>query len=236
MKIAIVSDIHGNLEALTKALELIDEIGVDEMVCLGDVVGYGPDPDDCVNIIRERSKVVLMGNHDYAVLDTDSTENFNPVAKQAVFWTQNHLSKDNLEYLRQLPYKFTSDDILFVHSTPNEPEKWDYIFNWDDALEQFEFLKEKLCFVGHTHIPQIFYPDASMPLTENLRKEDKYIINVGSVGQPRDGNCQLSFGVFDTDEWRYEQVRSDYDVQQTSQKIRDRGLPVFLADRLLRGR
>lgn len=236
MHIAIISDIHGNLEALTKALQLIDEIGVDEIICLGDVVGYGPDPDDCVNIIRERSKVVLMGNHDYAVLDTDSTENFNPVAKQAVFWTQSHLSKDNLEYLRQLPYTYTYDDILFVHSTPHEPEKWDYIFNWDDALEQFEFLKEKICFVGHTHIPQIFYPDPSMPLTMNLSKEHKHIINVGSVGQPRDGDYQLSFGIFDTDQWKYEHVRSDYDVQQTSQKIRDRGLPVFLADRLLRGR
>jgi predicted phosphodiesterase len=236
MQIAIISDIHGNLEALTKALNVIDEIHVDEIVCLGDLVGYGPDPDDCVKIIQARANIVLMGNHDYAVIDTTSTENFNPVAKQAVFWTQDHLSSDSLEYLKNLPYRHREKEILYVHSTPNDPEKWDYIFNWDDAQEQFPLFDEKLCFVGHSHIPQIFYQDLSVPMTLDLSRDYKYIINVGSIGQPRDGNYQLSFGIFDTEQWRYKPVRADYDVQLTSQKIRDRGLPSFLADRLLKGR
>jgi putative phosphoesterase len=236
MQFAIISDIHGNLEALSKALEVIDGIRVDEIICLGDIVGYGPDPDDCVNLIRTRAKVALMGNHDYAVLDTDSTENFNPVAKQAVFWTQANLNAENLEFLKNLPYRHKREDILFVHSTPNNPEEWNYIFHEDDAQEQFPFLDEKVCFVGHTHIPEIFYQDTTTPVSADLNRNHKYIINVGSIGQPRDGNHQLSFGVFDTERWQYTPVRADYDVELTARKIRERGLPVFLADRLLRGR
>lgn len=236
MRIAIISDIHANLEALTKALQIIDEQKPDEIICLGDVVGYGPDPNSCVDIIRDRSKVVLMGNHDYAVTHTEATENFNPVAKEAVFWTRDRISPDNLEYLSALPYTHKNENLCFVHSTPFEPENWHYVFTWNDAISQFDHFEEKICFIGHSHVPQIYYNDTSVPMALELSKQSKYLINVGSIGQPRDGNPRLSFGILDLDKWFYQPFRSDYEMEITAQKIRDRGLPPFLADRLIKGR
>lgn len=236
MRIAIISDIHANLEALTRALTIIDERKPDEIICLGDVVGYGPDPNECIDLIRERSKVVLMGNHDYAVTHIEATENFNPVAKEAVIWTRDKITVDNLNFLSLLPYTYKLDDVYFVHSTPLEPEEWHYVFTWNDAMSQFDHFEEKICFIGHSHVPQIYYNDASTTMSFSLSKEAKYLINVGSIGQPRDGNPRLSFGIFDTEKWQYQPFRSEYEMEATAQKIRERGLPPFLADRLLKGR
>ena len=236
MRIAIISDIHANLEALTKALKVIDEENPDEIVCLGDVVGYGPDPNECINLVRDRSEVILMGNHDFAVTHTEATENFNPVAKEAVFWTREQISEDNLKFLSSRPYTHKLDDIYFVHSTPLEPEEWHYVFTWNDALIQFDHFDEKVCFIGHSHVPQIYYNDTSTAMSFSLNKETKYLINVGSIGQPRDGNPHLSFGIFDSNRWHYQPFRSEYDMELTAKKIRDRGLPPFLADRLIKGR
>lgn len=236
MRIAIISDIHANLEALNKALEIIDERKPDEIICLGDIVGYGPDPNECVDIIRNRAGVVLMGNHDYAVTHAEATDNFNPIAKEAVLWTRNNIHNDNLNFLTHLPYTYKSGDVYYVHSTPQEPEEWHYVFTWNDAMTQFDHFEGKVCFFGHSHVPQIYYNDTESAMSFFLNKETKYLINVGSIGQPRDGNPRLSFGIFDTDQWHYQPFRSDYDMELTAKKIRDRGLPPFLADRLLKGR
>ena len=236
MRIAIISDIHANLEALNKALSIIDEQRPDEIVCLGDVVGYGPDPNQCVDIIRERASVILMGNHDFAVTHTEATENFNPIAKEAVFWTREKITGDNLHFLSSLPYTSKRDDILFVHSTPMEPENWHYVFTWNDAMAQFDHFDESICFIGHSHVPQIFFNNTDVPISFSLSRAARYLINVGSIGQPRDGNPKLSFGILNTDEWHYQPFRSDYDVELTAKKIKDSGLPTFLADRLVKGR
>lgn len=233
MQLAVISDIHGNLEALTQALEVIDELGADEIVCLGDVVGYGPDPDACVDIVRERCKTIIMGNHDQAATNLEATENFNPIAREAVWWTHDHIREENLEFLKNLPFRELRDDIHFVHASPKNPDRWTYLFTISDALPEFSAFEEKICFVGHTHSPRVF-SNATDAMA--ITKEHQFIINVGSIGQPRDGDPRLSFGWFDTEAWDYKNIRSTYDVRQTAEKTRDRGLPGILAERLLRGR
>ncbi|HNB09529.1 MAG TPA: metallophosphoesterase family protein [bacterium] len=233
MRIAIISDIHGNIEALRQALDIIGELGTDEIVCLGDIVGYGPDPEPCVDLIRKHCKTVIMGNHDNAVIDMSATENFNPVAKQAVWWTHQQLSPESLSFLQGLPYRNQRQDLLFVHASPMNPAKWTYLFTINDALPEFDAFQERICFVGHTHSPRVF---CNSPHATAITREFQFIINVGSVGQPRDGDARLSFGLFDTEKWDYKNIRSEYDVQTTARKTRERGLPVILAERLLRGR
>ncbi|NUM81889.1 metallophosphoesterase [bacterium] len=233
MLTAVISDIHGNLEALTRTLEVIAELKADEIICLGDVVGYGPDPDACVALIREHCKVVLLGNHDQAALNTAAAANFNDFARLAVLWTAEHLSDENKTYLSNLPYTYKRDNILFVHATPMNPEKWHYIFTYEEAQKQFMHFDENICFVGHTHFPGIY---SNSPSAKKVNKDDQFIINVGSVGQPRDGNYRISFGLFDDTEWGYKHVRAEYDVMTTFNKIKNNGLPVYLAERLIQGR
>lgn len=235
MRLAILSDIHGNLEALQKAVQIVEDLRCDEMVCLGDMVGYGPNPNECVDLIRRTCRNVVLGNHDYAVLNPGHTERFNDIAKTSVEWTQHILDGDHRDYLAGLPLSIELDDMLLVHASPDEPKSWKYIFDCDDAVRSLAVLSQTVCFVGHTHVPCFFSTDPMMS-DFHLSKTYKHIINVGSVGQPRDGDYRLSFGLFDTAALTYQQVRADYDVQSTVNKIRQAELPSFLADRLLRGR
>ena len=232
MRVAIISDIHSNLEALEKAFEIIEKKNIDEIVCLGDLVGYGANPNECVELTRKRVVHVLMGNHDQAAFDLSETEHFNRHARTAAYWTNQTLTRENLEYLKALPLQWTLDDLTFVHASPKEPHLWHYIFSAYEAKSNFDFFQTGICFIGHTHIPGIFPKDMK---TLKIHKDNRYIINVGSIGQPRDGNWRLSFGIFDTTAWRYELVRSEYDVQTASEKIVASDLPRFLADRLLGG-
>ncbi len=235
MLVSIISDIHGNLEALKRAIEITEDLRCDQIVCLGDIVGYGPNPDECVSMIRSASDHVVMGNHDHAVFDVEATEKFNDIARMAVSWTRERLQPNNMEYLAGLPLALTMDDVLFVHSTPAEPESWHYVFDEEDAAEGFGRMDSSVCFIGHTHIP-VHFSTSHEQAGPVLARDHKHIINVGSVGQPRDGDPRLSFGVFDSEAWTYRSVRAEYDVQTTAEKIRQAGLPLFLAERLLRGR
>jgi len=252
MRVAIVSDIHSNLEALQKAFEIIDEKKIDEVVCLGDLVGYGANPNECIDITKKRASCVLLGNHDQAAFDLSQTEHFNRHARTAAYWTNQILTQENLEYLKALPLQHVIDDLTFVHASPKNPDQWDYIFSAHEAKINFESFQTRICFVGHTHIPGIFPEDLKMQKSKVTRlttpngsiaplgrrqlvEENRYIINVGSVGQPRDGNWKLSLGIFDTSAWAYEVIRSEYDVQAASEKIVAADLPRFLADRLLVG-
>jgi diadenosine tetraphosphatase ApaH/serine/threonine PP2A family protein phosphatase len=234
MRVAIISDIHSNLEALQKTLEIIDEKKVEEIVCLGDLVGYGASPNECVELTRKRASRILLGNHDQAAFDLSQTEHFNRHARTAAYWTNQTLTQENLEYLKSLPFQHVIDDLTFVHASPRDPEQWEYVFSAHEAKTNFESFQTRICFVGHTHIPGVFPEDLKMQKSK-VTRENRYIINVGSVGQPRDGNWKLSFGIFDISAWTYDLIRSEYDVQTASEKIVAADLPRFLADRLLVG-
>lgn len=232
MRIAIISDIHSNLEALTKALEIIEDEGTDEIVCLGDIVGYGADPNECIELVRHRCSTIILGNHDLAAVDLSAAEFFTSNARSAAVWTSQHLTGEHKQFLRNLPYTAERDEMLFVHSSAFQPEEWHYIMSALDAQATFGHFTQQLCFVGHSHIPGIY--SESGPRHSVVRGE-RFVINVGSVGQPRDGNPKLSFGIFDTDRWEYRNIREEYDVGQACSKIRTAGLPRALADRLLEG-
>jgi diadenosine tetraphosphatase ApaH/serine/threonine PP2A family protein phosphatase len=234
MRVAIISDIHSNLEALQKALEIIDERKAEEIICLGDLVGYGANPNECVELTRKRASRILLGNHDQAAFDLSQTEHFNRHARTAAYWTNQTLTEENLEFLKSLPFQHAIDDLTFVHASPRDPEQWEYVFSAHEAKTNFESFQTRICFVGHTHIPGIF-PEDLKTQKSGVTRENRYIINVGSVGQPRDGNWKLSFGIFDTSAWTYDLIRSEYDVQSASEKIVAADLPRFLADRLLVG-
>jgi predicted phosphodiesterase len=232
MRIAVISDIHSNLEALTRSMEIIDTQSVDEIVCLGDVIGYGANPNECIEIVRQRCSVVVKGNHEDAVENISMTEHFTDNARAAIFWTRKHLTENNFDYLHTLPLTHTIDDLFFVHASPYNPSEWQYIFSDSDASDAFSCFSELICFIGHTHIPALFSKDGRL---SKVKKGKRFIINVGSIGQPRDRNTDLSFGVFDTATWTYENIRSPYDMETAALKILKTTLPPKLGQRLLLG-
>ncbi len=232
MRLAIISDIHSNLEALTTALDAIDKQKVDQIICLGDIVGYGANPRECLQLVRERCGIILLGNHDLAAVQTEKAEDFNPLARTAAHWTNTMLSDEERSYLLSLPYTATLDDLLFVHSSPYQPEEFHYILSSDDAVNAMRYCTQRLCFVGHSHVPGMF---SERGYATALDATQRYLINVGSVGQPRDGNPQLSFGLLDTTRWKYDNIRLTYDAMTASRKIIAAGLPRVLGERLLTG-
>lgn len=233
MRIAVISDIHSNLEALERAAAEIGREKVDEVVCLGDVVGYGANPNECVEAVRRLTTHVLLGNHDEAALDLSKTEFFNPFARAAAEWTAGELTEEHRDWLAGLPLTLERHGLFFVHASPADPAAWNYILSPSDASEHFAAFSGEVCFIGHSHVPEVFGED---PWTRNIVKGEKFIVNVGSVGQPRDGDPRLSFGIFDTESWTYRNVRLDYDVGRAAEGIRKAGLPRALADRLLVGK
>jgi predicted phosphodiesterase len=244
VKYLIFSDVHGNLEALSVVLEQIEAQKPDKVICLGDVVGYGPNPNECVQYVHEYAHITIMGNHDHAVLGLTDISYFNQYAKLAVLWTRQVLTDDHYRILQKYPLRISEEQILFVHSTPLHPERWDYIFNPLEGQYYLQHLEEAICFIGHSHQPLFFKKDLedqiifdrkfsfSLPVQEGC----KYIINVGSVGQPRDGNPDASFALYDTEKQIVEVKRLPYDLALTQQKMKDIGLPPFLIDRLAYGR
>ena len=232
MKIAIISDIHANLEALEKTFELIDQKMVDHVYCLGDIIGYGANPNECAAMLQSRGVECIIGNHDRAALDLRNAVHFNRYARAAVEWTATQLTQSNIEYLSNLPYTIVAHDCLFVHATPDKPEEWNYIISEYDAQEFFEFFTTQICWIGHSHVSGVFCEDMK---TTEVEKGKRFIVNVGSVGQPRNGDWRLSFGVFDVEHWNYEHVVSEYNVALARKKIIEAGLPSYLGDRLLSG-
>ena len=233
MRIAIISDIHSNLEALEKSLDVIRDKNVDEIVCLGDIIGYGANPNECIDLIRSTTPHILLGNHDEAAIDLSKTEYFNPFARIAAEWTNSTLTEENKSFVENLPFTENRHGLFFVHASPHEPEEWHYILSPSDAQYNFQYFLEPICFVGHSHVPGIFCEDI---WTREVVDGKKFILNVGSVGQPRDNDWRLSFGIFDTDAWKYENIRAEYNAQAAADKIRRAGLPKALADRILVGR
>ncbi len=232
MRLAIISDIHSNLEALSAAVRLIESESVDHIVCLGDIVGYGADPDPCVELVRSRCDVVVQGNHDAAVARPAIADSFTANARAAVHWTRSHITPEHLSYLQHLPLQRTLTDILFVHASPCAPEQWHYIVDEEDARGAFGCFTENLCFVGHSHFPGVY--DQRGRITA-LHRNGRILVNVGSVGQPRDRDPRLSFGVLDTEDWTYRNVRAPYDIETAARKIMNAELPRALANRLFVG-
>lgn len=229
MRAAILSDIHSNVQALTKALSLIDRSRIDEVYCLGDIVGYGANPNECVALVRERCSVCVLGNHDLAAINTAVAHYFTKPGRIAAEWTHKELTPDNLEFIASLPYTVCRDQFTLVHAAPHEPHLWEYILSLPLAQKQFAAFSTQLCFIGHTHVPSVCGENLK---TFSFKKGLRFLINVGSVGQPRDGSPLLSFGIFDSDQWAYENIRAEYDVEGASRAILDRGLPSVLASRL----
>ena len=238
MKYAIISDIHGNLEALESVLAEIDRREVDSILCLGDVVGYGPNPNECVELVRARADAILAGNHDHAPIGRIDITYFNQWARSAIEWTRKELSESSIEFLLNLPLSLERDGFTIVHSTPLEPAEWNYIITIGDAVKNFPEFRNQVCFVGHSHVPMVIAlneQDDCRVLKSNpliLAEDSRYIINVGSVGQPRDLNPLSAFAIYEATEKKYELVRVEYDIAKTQEKIRQSELPDFLAARL----
>lgn len=236
MAIALISDIHANIEALEAVFKSIGQYDVESICCLGDIVGYGPNPNECVNLIREKCAHVLIGNHDYAAIGKTDIEYFNQYAKAAAYWTRKHLTEENKKYLAALPFTHQNDEMLMVHASPTNPAHWYYILNPYDAQIEMEAFSQPLCFIGHSHVPLIYSTNNVIKDTYfSFKSEQKYIVNVGSVGQPRDGNHKACYALYDPDTHSLDYIRLDYEVQKTYSKIIKEGLPPFLAERLLKG-
>ena len=232
MRVALVSDIHGNLPALEAVLARIQELKPDKTLCLGDTVGYGPFPDECVSIVREKCAVVLQGNHDSGLIGETDLADFNRYGVQAILWSRDKLSKENLEFLHTLPLSSEFNGFTIAHSSPLKPERWTYVMSVASAKENFTGFKTRLCFIGHTHVPVVIGEDLRV---NQYNPTGRFIINVGSVGQPRDGNHMAAFGLYDSDRNTYELVRVEYNNAKTAAAIKDAGLPDFLGKRLLQG-
>ena len=233
MRIAIISDIHANLEALEAVSATIRKQTIDTIVCLGDIVGYGASPNPCIELIRSHTPYILLGNHDEAAIDLVRAEYFNPYARIAAEWTHDELTEEHRVFIRNLPFTLEIEGLLFVHSSPHEPSEWNYIITDADAQENFPAFSQPVCFVGHSHLPGIFASDMRDGPVERGKK---FIVNVGSVGQPRDNDPRSSFGIFDTERWEYQNLRVDYAIDAAAAKIRKAALPKPLADRLFVGR
>ncbi|MFO8062930.1 MAG: metallophosphoesterase family protein [bacterium] len=240
MKYFIVSDIHSNLEALESVLDEKDSHHSDsQLVCLGDIVGYGPSPNECIEMIFERTEHTFLGNHDSAVTGSTSSERFNSYAREAIQWTREHISRENLSKLRSMHLGRHFDDFLAVHASPSDPRSWIYITSIYAAYKEFKAVDDRVIFIGHTHIPAVFSMNNEVEMTlqdsVDLDRDKRYIINAGSVGQPRNGDPRACCAVFDTEKMEVMYIKKEYDIDKTAKKIRDAGLPGFLSDRLKRG-
>ena len=245
IRYAILSDVHGNLEALTAVLGDAAAVGARAVLCLGDVVGYGADPVACVEQIGERAVATVAGNHEHGVLGVMSLAWFNPIAKAAALWTRSRLDGDHRRYLDTLPLTHTFEEATLVHASPRHPEEWEYLMSAEDGFDVFGDFPTRLCFVGHSHRPDVWSlgssgPEytgyrASRPATVRLEDGRRYIINVGSVGQPRDRDPRAAYAIWDRDERTVAIRRVEYDHRRAAQKILAAGLPRPLADRLAHG-
>ncbi len=242
MTYGIIADIHGNLEALRAVLENIksNKKKIEKIICLGDIVGYGADPGECIRIAEKISDVILAGNHDFAVCGQTSIEDFNSYAREAVLWSKDALNEQELNFLKGLPLKYREKNIDFVHSSLHRPLSWRYLSGTPDTYIDFQIMGKKALFVGHTHTPVIFenFGTEVKRLTSyelSLSPDKKYIINPGSVGQPRDGDPRASFAIFDLEKKFVKIIRVEYDIKEAQRKILAAGLPEVLADRLSYG-
>jgi len=234
---AIVSDIHGNLEALDVVLADIAGHKPASIVCLGDFVGYGASPNECIERLRPMIEHAVAGNHDLAACGRLKLSYFNSNAAVAARWTETALTPENRAYLQELPYSVQWLDALLVHASPAQPEDWHYVLSPIEAEEEMAAYTQSLCFIGHSHYPGAFdrHNDRiryTRTAEVRLEKGHRYLVNVGSVGQPRDGDPRAGYLLYDDVERVIRHVRLEYDIAGAMKRILDAGLPRFLAERL----
>jgi diadenosine tetraphosphatase ApaH/serine/threonine PP2A family protein phosphatase len=241
VRYGVVSDVHSNIEALDAVFASLRDD--DALLCLGDIVGYGPNPNECVEKIRARATATVLGNHDVAAIDNFGLAYFNPAAREAMRWTQTVLSAENLAWLDSLGYEFRMPEFLLVHGAP--VNYFEYVLDKAAAARAFAATDAPVIFIGHTHIAEVYalQPDGRVEhkhlqqggeivLEDGLR----YLINVGSVGQPRDLNPRASFGLYDSSARTVQIVRVPYPIERVQEKIASAKLPDALARRLVVGR
>jgi diadenosine tetraphosphatase ApaH/serine/threonine PP2A family protein phosphatase len=240
VRYAILSDIHGNLEALRAVLADCSD-RADALLCLGDTVGYGADPLPCVDLVAERAEASVGGNHEHAVIGRLGLEWFNRHARTAAEWTRERLDADHRAYLAALPLVAEVEDATLVHASPAHPEEWDYLVSAEDGFGAFPHFATRWCFVGHSHVPGAWSLGSAGPehhpggATVRSEPGRRYIVNVGSVGQPRDRDPRAAYVLWDMERGLAETRRVAYDVTGARRKIVEGGLPRFLADRLTAG-
>jgi len=243
MRYAILADIHSNLAAFQAVLQDLERRGgVEEIWCLGDIVGYGPDPTECIKLLRQHRHLCIAGNHDWSAIGKIDTTDFNPDAAAASHWTARQLSPEDIDYLHNLPLILVRDDFTLAHGSPREPI-WEYILSTESAKANFAYFDTRFCIVGHSHVPLIFELDQNdfcrlrqLPSELLLGQEkNRLIINFGGVGQPRDGDPRASYAIFDNSEGIIYHYRIEYDISLTQGKMTKAGLPPRLAARLSYG-
>ncbi len=248
MRRLLVSDIHANMEAIDACLVRAGEAGFDSVICCGDIVGYGPEPNDAVEKLRDLEAVTIRGNHDRVACGLDEPTGFNPHAKAAAFWTRDTLTENNHAYLRALPVGplEIENGAQLVHGAVTDED--DYIMSESHAAESFALTETHLTFFGHSHHPAVYTCDRSGNIVEELRKDTqdsvttylrndmRYLVNPGSVGQPRDGDTRSAFLIWDSDDLRLEFYRAEYPIKVTQEKMEKVGLPRYLIERLTYGR
>jgi len=244
VKTAVISDIHGNLAALETYFTVIDRIGVDRTVCLGDVVGYNPWPNECIDLLKKHGIPTIMGNHDRVAAGIQEPNLFNDLAREAVLWTREHLTDKNCNYLKLLPETMTVDKrFLLVHGSISDPDE--YILTPAAAARNISTLREttdaRVCFFGHSHVVSCF---SSLGTSEPSQVPDEvllmsdcwYLINPGSIGQPRDGDSRASFLIFHEEDNRVEFHRFEYNIESVIMELNKHGLDPFLGERLYLGK
>jgi len=237
-----MADIHANLTAFNAVLEDMERRGgVAEIWCLGDIVGYGPDPHHCIELLRRYNHVCVAGNHDWAAIGKISTADFNPDAALACQWTSGQLSQGDIQYLKNLPLTIDKDIFTLVHGSPREPI-WEYVISTSIAWQNFSFFRSPYCLVGHSHVPLVFKEDNGSctfsRLVDNIGLalgESRLILNPGGVGQPRDGDPRASYAIYDSDTRMVRLHRIPYDVAAVQDRMMEKGLPVRLVTRLQQG-
>ena len=248
MKVAIIADIHANLEALEAALIAIGREGIDRIICIGDIVGYGPDPLGCIYRLQEVEALVLLGNHDQAILDPRAIRTFNATARPSLLYACECIGEDERAYVEGLPLIMEGrdfegvlgmDEVVFAHATPISPAEWEVLYLHSKINNLMDVIEHKIAFVGHTHYAGIYckMKARTLPLTSSIVAigPHQYLVNPGSIGQPRDGNWRASYAVWDIKKNGVELHRVEYDVKRTQEKMRLLDFPHFTIERLGQG-
>jgi len=243
MRYAIIADIHANLAAFTAVLVDIEHRGeAEEVWCLGDIVGYGPDPHQCIELLRQTNHVCVAGNHDWAAAGNIDTSEFNLDAAAACRWTAQQLTPEDIQYLKNLPTVIQKEDFTLVHGSPRDPI-WEYLLSISTAKESFAYFKSRFCLVGHSHVPLVFkysgadscsFSQFSTNIGLMLAK-NRLILNPGAVGQPRDGDPRASYAIYDSETRLARLYRVPYDINTTQARMVKANLPMHLIARLSQG-
>ncbi|MFH0877147.1 MAG: metallophosphoesterase family protein [Candidatus Omnitrophota bacterium] len=241
MRYVVFSDVHSNLQAFEAALETIQHSEIDRFVFVGDIVGYGANPRECISLLRGLNSLCVAGNHDWVVADRLEIEYFNAAAKEAALWTKEHIAAADRVFLSGMTLTAEENEFCIVHGTLDCPEEFDYMLDGTRAAKTFALFKKKICFVGHSHWPGVFVEEKDKmsyeePVKLSLEADWRYIVNVGSIGQPRNGDPRACFCIYDDQAGALEFKRLDYDIALAQKKILAAGLPRSLAERLSLGR